>query len=202
MPDDVLVDDGSIGLIAGDAAESGEMESRMLDDARLGDPVAFIGLLRRHEPRLRALAFRVLRNPDLAADALQETALRAFRSIGGFRGEASLGTWLYRITYAVSIDLLKGADRQTRLAEQLQPDAERSAPDPAELVAAEDQLSRALDSLSPEHRAAVFLCIQQGLDLATAAVILDIPYGTVGSRLNHARRVLREALATDKGGMR
>jgi RNA polymerase sigma-70 factor (ECF subfamily) len=178
----------------------GNADSRLLGDARAGDPVAFVGLLRHHEPRLRALAYRVLRDPDLVADALQETALRAFRSIKGFRGEAALGTWLYRITYNACVDLLKGAGRQSDLAERLQSDAERDEPDPAELIAAEDQLSRALDSLSAEHRAVVFLCIQQGLDLQTAADILGIPYGTVCSRLNHARGVLRAALSTVKGG--
>jgi RNA polymerase sigma-70 factor (ECF subfamily) len=200
--DDVLVGGEAVGVTTGDVQARLSAESRMLDDARSGDAVAFVGLLRRHEPRLRALAFRVLRDPELVADALQETALRAFRFIGDFRGEASLGTWLYRITYTSCLDLLEGTDRQLRLAERLQAEAARRSPDPAELIAAEDRLSRALDSLSPEQRAAVFLCIQQGQDLATAATILGVPYGTVGSRLSHARRVLREALSTDEGGAR
>jgi RNA polymerase sigma-70 factor, ECF subfamily len=195
MTKDVVASGEGMGVV------DGHIDSRLLEDARAGDPVAFVGLLRRHEPRLRALAYRVLRDPDLVADAMQETALRAFRSIKSFRGEAALGTWLYRITYTACLDLLKGAGRQSELAGRLQSDAERSEPDPAELVAAEDQLSRALDSLTAEHRAAVFLCIQQGLDLQTAADILGIPYGTVGSRLNHARSVLRRALSTEKGGV-
>jgi RNA polymerase sigma-70 factor (ECF subfamily) len=173
----------------------------LVDAARCGEPGAFVELLRRHEPRLRALAYRVLRNRDLVADALQETALRAYRSMSSFRGEAAVGTWLYRITYTVCLDLLRSDGRHASLAERLHDDAEQNEPDPAVLVAAEDQLARALDSLSPEHRAAVFLCIQQGLDLQTAADILGIPYGTVGSRLNHARTVLRKALSVEKGGV-
>ena len=174
-------------------------ESRLLLDARRGDHVAFVGLLRRHEPRLRALAFRVLRNPDQVADAMQETALRAFRSLHTFRDEATLGTWLYRVTYNVCLDMIGRRDRQAQASEESRRDAEPFAPDPAGIVAADDRLSRALDELSPEHRAVVFLCIQQDLDLATAAQVLGIPYGTVGSRLNHARKVLRRALAGEEG---
>ncbi len=182
-------------------ALSHEADGRLLQDALRGDPIAFVGVLRREEPRLRALAYRVFRDPDLVADALQETALRAFRSLSSYRGEAAFGTWLYRITYTVCLDLLASSERQSQLTERVRDDAPRDETDPADVVAAQDQLARALDALSAEHRAAVYLCIQRGLDLQTAADILGIPYGTVGSRLNHARTVLREALATEKGGV-
>lgn len=197
------------GVPADGAASTVEMEdgggdhggeSRLLRDARDGDAIAFVALLRRHEPRLRALAFRVLRDRDQVADAMQETALRAFRSLRTFRDEASLGTWLYRVTYTSCLDLIGRRDRQLELVGRSRSDAVLTAPDPADLVAADDQLSRALDTLSPEHRAAVFLCLQQELDLGTAATILGIPYGTVGSRLSHARQVLRQALSQEEGG--
>jgi RNA polymerase sigma-70 factor, ECF subfamily len=174
-------------------------ERRLLRDARRGDHAAFVALIRRHEPRLRALAFRVLRDPDQVADALQETALRAFRSLHTFRDQAALSTWLFRVTYNVCLDTLARGERQAEIAEQFRWDADGYAPDPSARVAAGDQLSRALDELSPEHRAVVYLCMQQDLDLATAADALGIPYGTVGSRLNHARTVLRRALSGEEG---
>jgi RNA polymerase sigma-70 factor (ECF subfamily) len=155
--------------------------------------------MRRHESKLRALAFRVLRDPDLVADAVQETALRAFRSLHTFRDDAAISTWLYRVTYNVCLDALARAQRQTQLADRFRWDAEDYAPDPARRVAVGDELSRALDELSPEHRAVVYLCIQQDLDHATVAEALGIPYGTVGSRLNHARAVLRQALTREEG---
>jgi RNA polymerase sigma-70 factor (ECF subfamily) len=173
-------------------------ERRLLRDARRGDHGAFIVLMRRHESKVRALAFRVLRDPDLVADAVQETALRAFRSLHTFRDDAALSTWLYRVTYNVCLDQLARGERQTRVAEQFRWDPEDYARDPAWRVAAGDELSRALDELSPEHRAVVYLCIQQDLDHATVAETLGIPYGTVGSRLNHARAILRRALTREE----
>ena len=173
-------------------------ERRLLQSARGGDQAAFVALLRLYEPRLRALAYRVLRDPDTVADALQDTFLRAFRSLSGFRDEARFGTWLYRVTYNACLDQLAGRKRQLHLVERVGDEVERQEPDPAEAVAAGDRLSRALDQLSPEHRAVVYLCIQQDLDLSTAASVLGIPYGTVGSRLNHARTVLRTALAGEE----
>jgi RNA polymerase sigma-70 factor (ECF subfamily) len=184
---------------AQDAAADPAAESRLLRDARAGDQVAFIALLRVHEPRLRALAFRVLREPDGVADVMQETAMRAFRSLHTFRDEASLGTWLFRVTYNACLDHIASRQRQLHLVERSRESTERHEPDVAETVAVEDRLSRALDTLSPQHRAVVYLCLQLDLDLATTATVLDIPYGTVGSRLNHARQVLREALGGDEG---
>ncbi len=174
-------------------------EHRLLLAARRGDHAAFVALVRTYEPRLRALAYRVLRDPETVADALQETFLRAYRSLSGFRDEARLGTWLYRVTYNACLDQLAGRRRQLHLVERAADEVERHEPDPAEAVATGDRLSRALDELSPEHRAVVYLCLQKDLDLGTAASVLGIPYGTVGSRLNHARTVLRQALAGEEG---
>jgi RNA polymerase sigma-70 factor, ECF subfamily len=172
-------------------------ERRLLRDARRGDHGAFVFLMRRHEARLRALAFRVLRDPDLVADAVQETALRAFRSLDTFRDDAAVSSWLYRVTYNVCLDLLARSRRQTEVAQRFRWEPEGYAPDPARRVSAGDELSRALDGLSPEHRAVVYLCIQQDLDHTTVAEVLGIPYGTVGSRLNHARAVLQRALSRE-----
>ena len=174
-------------------------ERRLIRSAQGGDAAAFVTLLRRHEPRLRSLAYRILRNRDLVPDAMQETALRAFRSLHTYRGGAAFGTWLYRITYTSCLDLLASGDRQLELAERSLTALSTHTPDPAEQIGRRDVLSRALDRLSPEQRAATWLCIQQGYDLGTAAEIMGVPYGTAGSRLSIARGVLRKALAGDRG---
>ena len=200
------LDDGPTATDTPDVADTQPIDvSELLDERRLllaaqgGDHAAFVALVRTYEPRLRALAYRVLRDPDTVADALQETFLRAYRSLSGFRDEARLGTWLYRVTYNACLDQLAGRRRQLHLVERAADEIERHEPDPAEAVATGDRLSRALDELSPEHRAVVYLCLQKDLDLGTAASVLGIPYGTVGSRLNHARTVLRQALAGEEG---
>ena len=199
-PDAAPADSDAPGLADTQPLELSELldERRLLRAARAGDHGAFVALLRSYEPRLRALAYRVLRDPDTVADALQESYLRAYRSLAGFRDEARLGTWLYRVTYNACLDQLAGRRRQLHLVERVGDEVERHESDPADLVATGDSLSRALDTLSPEHRAVVYLCIQQDLDLGTAASVLGIPYGTVGSRLNHARTVLRKALAGEE----
>ena len=126
--------------------------------------------------------------------------MRAFRSLHTFRDESSLGTWLFRVTYNACLDHIASRQRQLHVVERSREVAERREPEPdvATVVAAGDRLSRALDTLSPMHRAAVYLCLQLDLDVATAATVLDIPYGTVGSRLNHARQILRSALSGDE----
>jgi len=168
-------------------------ERHRLTAALKGDGDAFADVFLSHDRPLRLLAYQVLRDPDLVDDALQEAAFRAFRSLRSFRADSSVGTWLYRITYSVCIDMLKARRRQQALAEVDLP-TPTSGPDPANRVAARDELSAALSALTPEQRAVVVLVLQQDLDLKTASTILGIPKGTVGSRLFTARRVLRRAL--------
>ena len=173
-----------------------ELEARLLRAARRGHAADFVRLLKLHERRLRVLAFRVLRDAHLVDDALQEVALRAYRSLDSFRSESSLHTWLSRITYTTCVDLLDERKRQDTLAERsVWP--EGAAPDPAELLDVQASLSAALDALSAEQRAVVLLVLQEGLDHATVAEILGIPSGTVGSRLFTSRRLLWRALGRD-----
>jgi RNA polymerase sigma factor (sigma-70 family) len=183
------------GASLGEEAAS-ELEARLLRAARRGHAADFVRLLRLHERRLRVLAFRVLRDPHLVDDALQEVALRAYRSLDSFRSESSLHTWLSRITYTTCVDLLGERKRQVTLAER-SASPEGEAPDPSELLEVQSALSAALDVLSPEQRAVVLLALQEGLDHATVGEILGIPSGTVGSRLFTSRRLLWRALGRD-----
>ena len=146
-----------------------------------------------HERRLRLLAFGVLRDPDLVDDALQETALRAFRSLGRFRSEARVGTWLHRITLCVCLDMLADTKRQVVLAERARP-FEPAAADPDAALDEQGRLARALAQLSPQQRAVVVVVLQLGFDLRSAATILAIPRGTVASQLYTARQAIMTAL--------
>lgn len=171
--------------------------SAQLRAAKRGDDAAFVDLFLAHESQLRLLACGVLRDPGLVDDALQETALRAFRSLGRFRGEARLSTWLHRITYRVCLDLLAEARRQVTLAERAHA-AAAWASDPEALLDDQARLAEALTGLSPQQRAVVVVVLQLGFDLRSAATILAVPRGTVASRLHAARQALMAALTTEE----
>ena len=85
----------------------------MLESALAGDQRAFGLLLRHHDERMRALAWKLLGDRDRMDDALQEAYVKAWRSLGGFRQDADFGTWLYRITYNACLDELRRATNRS-----------------------------------------------------------------------------------------
>ena len=155
-----------------------------------GDHGAFTELVGRHDRRLRTLAGRLLRNPERVDDALQEVYIKAVRTIGRFRGDANVGTWLYRITYNTCVDELRR--RQPVLVDD-DFDLPSIEPGPAERYATASQVAHMLGRLSPDLRATVLLVDGYGLAYADASRLLDVAPGTVASRLHRARRHLREA---------
>jgi RNA polymerase sigma-70 factor (ECF subfamily) len=174
-----------------------ELGQRVLGAASRGDHAAFRQIVEHYDEGLRALAYRLLGDRDRMDDVLQEAYVRAFRALPRFRGDAKLGTWLYRIVYNACLDELKSSARRREL-----PLAEAGEPlDPrggvAEEVAERSRLADALAALTPEERAAVLLVDAQGFGYRSAAEVLRVPEGTVASRLNRARAVLRRALEAD-----
>jgi RNA polymerase sigma-70 factor, ECF subfamily len=158
------------------------------------DPDAFVALCRTHDHALRALVWRLVGDRDVMDDVLQETYLKAYRNRGAFRGEASLGTWLYRIAYNAAMDELRRSGRRPTAPLELVEDRPSAALGPADLAMLRGDLAAALDSLTPESRAAVLLVDAEGLDYAAAGLVLGVAPGTVGSRVSRARAVLRAAL--------
>ena len=161
-----------------------------------------------HGDRLYSLALRVTRDPDLAADALQEAFATALERAADFRGESSLGTWLHRIVYNKAIDLLRKRGREAALPDEeslpLGPDDDRLSraaswarpPDEillgAEAVAA---LERAVRELTPMQRMVFEMREVEGRGTEEVAEILGIPAGTVRVHLHRARLRLRALLA-------
>jgi RNA polymerase sigma-70 factor (ECF subfamily) len=178
-----------------------DLGAAVIDGARRGDQDAFALLVRHYDHDLRALAYRLLGDPDRMDDALQEAYVKAFRSLSSFRGESRLGTWLYRIVYNACLDELKRGGRLVQLPLE---DA-AYPPDPrldvAEAVAGRSRLAEALAELTPEERAAVLLVDAQGFDYRSAGEVLGVPEGTVASRLNRARAALRHALGEVREGV-
>lgn len=167
----------------------------IVERARRGDQEAFAAVIRRYDPGLRALAYRLLGDRDRMDDALQEAYVNAFRSLPRFRGDAKLSTWLYRIAYNACLDELERTRRVVQLPLTEVTERPGSEPDPGDLTAARGELAAALATLPPVERAAVLLVDAQGFDYREAGHVLGVPEGTIGSRLSRARATLRRTLA-------
>jgi RNA polymerase sigma-70 factor (ECF subfamily) len=186
--------------VSAPAAVTGDVGESVLEKARRGDPGAFEELVRHYDPMLRALAYRLLGNRAAMDDALQDAYVKAFRALPGFRAEAGVGTWLYRITYRTCLDALRAEDRRRTSPIGEHDHAADPAGDPARVVTQRADLAAALDSLPPDQRAAVLLVDAEGLDYTTAGEVLGVAAGTIASRLSRARAALRRAL--DEGEIR
>lgn len=162
------------------------------------DPDEFWSLVEPHDRSLRALAFRLLGDRDLMDDVLQEAYVKAFRALPGFRGTASVSTWLYRIVYNACLDELRRSARRRHVPLDDGPATWDGTGDPAETATLRVDLAAALDALPVDMRAAVLLVDAEGLDYRHAAEVLGVPVGTLASRLSRARELLRRSLAHEQ----
>ena len=161
-----------------------------------GDPRAFGELVGRHERRIYGLCLRILGNREDAEDAAQEAFLSALRRASSFRQAAAFSTWLYRIAVNAATDQAqrRGRARVT----QLGPDDAGMAVAPGselgEVVASAVAVQTALTRIPEEFRVAVVLCDLYRVPYADAAQILEVPVGTVKSRVFRGRVALAERL--------
>lgn len=179
-------------------ADRHESSEQLLERAQGGDERAFSELVRIHQHDVFTLAFRLLGNYELAADAAQETFIRAWRALPRFRGESTLSTWLHRITVNTSWTLGKRAQRHrtSTLGEDLLMD-EDDGPTPessAERAELGIRIGRAVADLPDPQRAVVVLKDIYGWSHAEVAKALDISVTAAKVRLHRARRRLRDVL--------
>ena len=165
---------------------------------RSGDGAAFELLYRQHATRLYNLASRMLGARGEADDLLQDIFLLAYRKIGSFRGESSLGTWLYRLAMNHCLDVLR--NRQTRMGMQTdsldEPDATPVAsPVPVVGAVSRIDLERAIETLPPACRAAFLLHDVEGFGHQEVGAMLGISEGTSKSQVHKARMRIRSYLA-------
>jgi RNA polymerase sigma-70 factor (ECF subfamily) len=170
-----------------------EIDEQTVSAAKRGDSEAFVKMLKHYDGRLRALAFRMLRDPALMDDALQDASIKAYQALRSFRGDSDVGTWLYRIAYTTCLDYLR-RERRFQLLTAEDALADRACDDPCDIVTRWADLEDALDRLPVEQRVLVVLVHQYGYDYRTAAEVVGIPEGTVSSRLAAARARLRGLL--------
>jgi RNA polymerase sigma-70 factor (ECF subfamily) len=163
-----------------------------------GDRYAFEELFYRHQRQLYRLAHMSSRTPEDAADALQDAMLKAHRSAGTFRHDATVRSWLYRIVVNACLDRLRRLQKHPTTV--LEGD-EWHVGDPMPRVDTAIAVERALMRLPVEQRAAVVAVDMQGYSVAETAQLLGIAEGTVKSRCSRARAKLAEALQyLDAGG--
>ena len=151
-------------------------------------------------PHLKSLygtAYRMTRNAHDAEDLVQETFLRAYRAFEGFTPGTNIRAWLYTILYRVRTDAFRRAGRSPRTVELI--DEGPSVPAPQEALAAGgEEIVRALDKLPEPFRSAVVLRDVEDFSYQEIARILDVPIGTVMSRIHRGRGLLRTTLAGRK----
>ena len=177
------------------------MTSRSSEDRELirryleGDVSAFDELMRAHEGRVFAICLRMMRDRDAALDATQDTFLTVFRKADRYKEQAAFSTWLYRVTVNTCYDHLRRQQRKRTqpIPEHLDPSDPRGG-DEFNAVELRPDIETALTGLTPEFRAAVVLVDLDGMSLEGAADTLEVPIGTVKSRVFRARRQLAKDL--------
>ena len=166
----------------------------LVDRAMTGDRDAFAALAGRISDDLFAVGKRILRDADLADDAVQQTLLQVWRQLPQLRDPDRFQAWAYRLLVNVCYREAKsrraGLELQIVREPQAVTDVERQLAD-------RDELERAFLRLSPQHRAVVVLHHFRGLPLTEVAGILGVPSGTAYSRLHYAYRAMRGAIEAD-----
>jgi RNA polymerase sigma-70 factor, ECF subfamily len=168
-------------------------QREILEQAKQGDEEAFAALVDAHLARMDATARLILRDPELARDAVQECLIRAWRDLSHLREADRLEAWLYRLTVNACFDLLRQRRRRP-IEVELEASDSPTTPDHAASLIEAELIHRALDRLEPGHRAVVALHYLVGMPLTEVAATLQIPVGTAKSRLHHSLVTMRSTL--------
>ena len=162
-----------------------------------GDHDAFAPLVVASIARLEAVANLIVRDPELARDAVQDAYIRAWRDLPALRDPDRFDAWLHRLTVNACLDAVRRRRRRPMEVE-LPPILPHGMADHFGEVANRDQLERGFRRLKPELRAVLVLHYYLGLTASAVAETLDIPMGTAQSRLHRALDELRAAIAADE----
>jgi RNA polymerase sigma-70 factor (ECF subfamily) len=180
-------------------------EQALIERCQAGELAAFEPLVEKYRQRVWRLAYQVLRDREEAWDVAQEAFIRAYQSLGSFRGQSAFYTWLFRIVVNLATDRVRQrAARGRAFGSESVPEAEWDGALPADASARPDEeaarreeqrrIARSLDALPPNFRTIIMLSDVEGLSYREIAEVLSIPMGTVMSRLHNARKRLRQLL--------
>ena len=171
-------------------------ERELVERAARGDHDAFAVLLRGSIARLEAMSRLVLRDQELARDAVQDAFIRAWRDLPGLRDPDRFDAWLHRLTMNACLDVARRRRRRP-IEVELTPIAPAFTSDETGVVVQRDELERGFLHLSPDHRAVLVLHYYVGMPMPALASALGIPLGTAQSRLGRALVALRIAIGPD-----
>ena len=172
-------------------------ELRTVAQAKQGDADAFALLVQTYETSVYRLALRMCGNAHDAEEVAQEAFMAAWKGLPSFRGESKFSSWLYQLTTNEAINFLRKEKRHraaTPLEDELEPATGDTAQQAAETKELQQALQQALDALTPEHRQIFLLRQMRQLSYDEIGRLLGLESGTVKSRLNRAKKQLRQNL--------
>lgn len=181
-------------------------DSELVERGRAGDRQALHALVERYQRRILGVVVALVRNPEDAREVVQESFVRAFRSLDAFKGDSSFYTWLYRIAVNQAIDLQRRESKRTTVEyDETQPAGDAPlafggktrGEDPYDAVRNRElgaKIFEAIEDLTPDHRAVILLREIDGLSYEEISQVLGCSLGTVMSRLHYARRKLQGKL--------
>jgi RNA polymerase sigma-70 factor (ECF subfamily) len=187
-----------------------EADLELLKAVKAGDATAYRGLVEKYQGRVYGMTYGMVRNREDARDITQDAFVKAYNNLDSFRLEASFYTWLYRIAMNLAIDFIRKRTRQGTtsyddavaardedggLAEVHHDDDPRKLLERKRLYA---KIMDAVEELPPDQRQAILLRELEGLSYKEISEIMDIPEGTVMSRLFYARKKLQKSLAGER----
>lgn len=178
-------------------------DRRLIADCLRGRTAAFGELVRRYQDRLYNTVYRLVDNAEDAQDIVQEAFLHAYQALDSFKGDAQFFTWLYRIAFNTAISLKRKQKSVLRIeagrtdwgVREPQDTSEESRPGHAlERGERERKVQDALNRMSAEHKTVLVMKDMEGMKYEDMAQVLEVPIGTIRSRLHRARLELRELL--------
>jgi RNA polymerase sigma-70 factor (ECF subfamily) len=173
-----------------------ETEANLISQAKGGDRSAYCELVRTHRSGVINVVYRMCGDAQLAEDMAQEAFLRAWNKLHSYKPKSPFKNWLYRIASNATLDVLR-RKREMVTLEKVHLSTADLSPE-ARLVQKErgEQVRQAVLQLPPASRAVLVLREYEGLSYQEISEALDVPIGTVMSRLNYARTLLRESLSS------
>ena len=172
-------------------------ELRTVARAKQGDADAFALLVQTYETSVYRLALRMCGNAHDAEEVAQEAFMAAWKGLPSFRGESKFSSWLYQLTTNEAINFLRKEKRHraaTPLEDEIEPATGDTAHQAAETKALQQALQQALEALTAEHRQIFLLRQMRQLSYEEIGQLLGLEIGTVKSRLNRAKKQLRQNL--------